>query len=110
MGSWGNFVGNPGPEPRGYANLSKRPSGPAKGIDNFSPSEMKAALYRFAHICAHASPSTAKVLNDMARDGATHGCRCDDCEDAQRLYQQRYLERSLSPVTNATTALPARPR
>lgn len=33
------------------------------------------------------------------------GCRCDDCKDAQRLYQQRYRERSLSPVTNVTTAL-----
>ena len=36
------------------------------------------------------------------RRGYTDGCRCDDCKDAQRLYQQRYRERSLSPVTNVT--------
>ena len=39
------------------------------------------------------------------RRGYTDGCRCNDCKDAQRLYQQRYRERSLSPVTNVTTAL-----
>src|SRR5689334_5302780 len=26
----------------------------------------------------------------------TDGCRCDDCKDAQRIYQRRYRERSLS--------------
>ena len=36
------------------------------------------------------------------RRGYTEGCRCDDCKDAQRLYQQRYRARSLSPVTNVT--------
>ena len=35
----------------------------------------------------------------------TDGCRCDECKDAQRLYQQRYRERSLLPVTDVTTAL-----
>jgi hypothetical protein len=45
-------------------------------------------------------------LNNIgARRGYTDGCRCNDCKDAQRLYQQRYRERSLSPVTNVTTAL-----
>ena len=40
------------------------------------------------------------------RRGYNDGCRCDDCKDAQRLYQQRYRERrrSLSPVTNVTPA------
>jgi hypothetical protein len=35
----------------------------------------------------------------------TEGCRCDDCRDAQRLYQQRYRERragGATPVTNVT--------
>lgn len=36
------------------------------------------------------------------RRGYKDGCRCDDCKDAQRLYQQRYRERqrSLAPVAN----------
>jgi hypothetical protein len=38
------------------------------------------------------------------RRGYTEGCRCDDCITAQRLYQQRYRERSLSPLTDARTA------
>jgi hypothetical protein len=40
------------------------------------------------------------------RRGYSEGCRCDDCRDAQRLYQQRYRERprSLSSVTNVTPA------
>src|SRR5690349_13837124 len=41
------------------------------------------------------------------RRGYADGYRCGDGKDAQRLYQQRYRERSLSPVTNATTALAA---
>jgi len=36
----------------------------------------------------------------------TEGCRCDECRDAQRLYQQRYRERrangDVAPVTNVT--------
>jgi hypothetical protein len=40
------------------------------------------------------------------RRGYNDGCRCDDCKDAQRLYQQRYRERrrTLAPVTNVTPA------
>jgi hypothetical protein len=40
------------------------------------------------------------------RRGYNDGCRCDDCKDAQRLYQQRYRERrqSPSPVGNLATA------
>jgi hypothetical protein len=38
------------------------------------------------------------------RRGYKDGCRCDDCKDAQRIYQQRYRkrQRSLAPVQNAT--------
>jgi hypothetical protein len=38
------------------------------------------------------------------RRGYNDGCRCDDCKDAQRRYQQRYRERqrSLAPVPNGT--------
>jgi hypothetical protein len=49
------------------------------------------------------------VLNDItARHGTRRsyndGCRCDDCRDAQRLYQQRYREQALSPITKVTPA------
>lgn len=37
------------------------------------------------------------------RRGYNDGCRCDDCKDAQRLYQRRYRERSLSRVPNPDT-------
>ncbi len=30
----------------------------------------------------------------------TDGCRCDDCKDAQRIYQRRYRERLLSGDQN----------
>jgi hypothetical protein len=39
------------------------------------------------------------------RRGYNDGCRCDDCKNAQRLYQQRYRERSLSPVTHVSPPL-----
>jgi hypothetical protein len=48
------------------------------------------------------------------RRGYNHGCRCDDCKDAQRLYQRRYRERRgngltrpPSPVAVAVVQLPA---
>lgn len=40
------------------------------------------------------------------RRGYNDGCRCDDCKDVQRLYQQRYRERRQPPppVGNLATA------
>ena len=38
------------------------------------------------------------------RRGYGEGCRCDDCRDAQRLYQRRYRERQA--LRNVTPASP----
>jgi hypothetical protein len=40
------------------------------------------------------------------RRGYNEGCRCDDCKDAQRLYQQRYRERR---ANRALAQLPPEP-
>jgi hypothetical protein len=43
------------------------------------------------------------------RRGYGEGCRCDDCKDAQRLYQRRYRERqalrNVTPVSPDEVAL-----
>lgn len=38
------------------------------------------------------------------RGGYKDGCRCDECRDAQRRYQQRYRERSVAGVGNSHTS------
>jgi len=45
------------------------------------------------------------------RRGYSDGCRCDDCKDAQPLYQQRYRERrrTLAPVTTNVTPAASSP-
>jgi hypothetical protein len=60
-----------GPNPGGYANLSKRPSGPAKGIDTFSPSEMKVAVLQ--PFCAHMCTCIIKHSKGFERHGTRWG-------------------------------------
>ena len=38
------------------------------------------------------------------RRGYGEGCRCDDCKDAQRLYQRRYRERKANGETRPHSA------
>jgi hypothetical protein len=40
------------------------------------------------------------LVKRVPRQRYTDGCRCDDCKDAQRIYQRRYRERSLSGDQN----------
>jgi hypothetical protein len=41
------------------------------------------------------------------RRGYNDGCRCDDCKDAQRLYQQRYRERKANGLTRSPAVVVA---